>query len=587
MVLWLAIAGIVYAQSAPPDPGKKKKDQEEDELVVLSPFCISNSLGVTPGGMKSVAYSRELLELGMLPLPGEFAAEGLFSEYDLPLPAVDPGTKLLRITGAGKSAAIVGQPEVTHLVQIGFASSLTPENFKRDPLFLVLVLDVSGSMEPKLALLKKSAQTALARLHAGDAIAVVTFSEDARTEVAPVLYSPAAWAQVSAAIDAIAIRGSTSIEAGLRQGFGLAEAAPAGFAGRRRVMLITDEMPNVGATTPAAFMAQATDASLHGVGLTTIGVGIDFNADFVRRVSSVSGGNAYWFGEAEQMQSTLEKEFDLMVTEVAYDLKLQITPAKGFRVEKVYGVPGETYAKTAEGGIVIDVPTLFLSHNKGAIFLTLVADRKHAGQATLGRADLSYLLYGDKDPVTEAFEIRTVGRGDVPPGLSRGELLVSECEAIAAASTAFYDNNHLGQAAKLAEALRQQFDRTPDHALDPEAKLVKKVAEFLTAAEREPVLPAGSDGEMIELDETSLIGVWQATDEDETARLALLPGGHAVRIAAANKSYTVTQTEWSRSGLGQKANPDAMFRVDRSGLYLASAGPKGEKIRLKRVVGKR
>ena len=176
---------------------------------------------------------------------------------------------------------------------------------------------------------------------------------------------------------------------------------------------------------------------------------------------------------------------------------------------------------------------------------------------------------------------------DVPPGLSRGELLVSECEAIAAASTAFYDNNHLGQAAKLAEALRQQFDRTPDRALDPEAKLVKKVAEFLTAAEREPVLPAGSDGEMIELDETSLIGVWPATDEDETARLALLPGGHAVRIAAANKSYTVTQTEWSRSGLGQKANPDAMFRVDRSGLYLASAGPKGEKIRLKRVVGKR
>ena len=584
--IWLALAAFAFAQTAQPDPGKKKKkdEEEDDATVVLSPFTLGAAgagyLGVTPGGMKSVQFARELLDLGMLPQPGEFASEGLFSEYDLPLPVVDPGKKLLAIAGAGKRATIVGQPEVTHLVQIGFASGLKVEDFHREPLFLVLVLDVSGSMEPKLDLLKKTALTALAKLHPGDAVAVVSFSEDARTEVAPVLYGAGDWARVSATLGALAIRGGTNIEAGLTIGFGLAQNAPAGFAGRRRVMLITDEMPNIGATSPTAFMAQATEASLKGVGLTTIGVGLDFDANFVRRVSSVSGGNAYWFDDPADMAGTLDKDFDLMVTEVAYDLKLQITPAPGFKVAKVYGVPGDTFAPTPDGGIVMDVPTLFLSHNKGAIYVSLVADGRHVGTPVLARADLSYLLYGQKEPVTEAFEIRAVADSAVPPGLSRGELLVSECEAIAAASQAFYEDNRLARAGQLASALSEQFARHPDPVLAPEARLMAKVAAFLAAAEREPALPSGT----VVPDESDLIGVWEVSGEkEESGRWALLPGGHAVKIDQRRGERYLQVTEWSKQGIGKKGAPEAKFGRDRSGLFLARADKPDVKVRLKRV----
>ena len=67
--------------------------------------------------------------------------------------------------------------------------------------------------------------------------------------------------------------GSTYMEAGLTLGYELARESSRSFAGNTRVMLFTDERPNVGRTHKDSFMGMARDASQQGVGLTTIGVG--------------------------------------------------------------------------------------------------------------------------------------------------------------------------------------------------------------------------------------------------------------------------------------------------------------------------
>lgn len=604
-LLWFAMAvsvvGAVFAQTAsqgPDDEKKKKEKKESNETVVLSPFEVSNSvggysagatlagtrLGVTPGGMKDVNYARDLLSLGMLPLPGEFTAEGLFSEYDLPLPAVDAGDKLLRVTGAGKRATIVGQPDVTHLVQIGFSSSLTIEHFKRDPLFLVLVLDVSGSMEPKLDLLKQTAQTVLGKLHQGDAVAVVVFSDGARTVVTPALYDASGWEQVRTTVNGIAIEGGTNVEAGLRQGFELAKTPLPGFTGRRRVLLITDEQANIGATDPGSFMALATDASLAGVGLTTVGVGIDFNADFVRRVSSVSGGNAFWFGDPKQMAGTFEKDFDLMLTEVAFDMKLDIAPAPGFRIVKLYGVPGDSYAKRPDGGVTIDLPTLFFSRNRGAIFVSLAGDPAADAPALLGQVDLSYLPYGHQAPETERFEIRAVKERQAPLGLKRGELLVSEYEALEAASSAFYQNNRLDEAGELTAALQKKFAHGHDRELKKEGRLLEKVADFLADAEEVPEIT--NDVYLASTRSSPLVGVWTAQGEEHDGeRWVFLASGDAVILSGEGKDMEAAKFKWSRAGV-QSERGNLHFGVDQDGLFLAGNDRVDGKIRLRRWGGK-
>jgi len=80
------------------------------------------------------------------------------------------------------------------------------------------------------------------------------------------------------AIDAIQIEGSTAMEAGLAKGYEVAEAELARSRGKTRMMLFTDENPNVGNTHATGFMAQARAGSHKGIGLTTIGVGVHFDA---------------------------------------------------------------------------------------------------------------------------------------------------------------------------------------------------------------------------------------------------------------------------------------------------------------------
>lgn len=566
------------AQNAPaPTPDINNK--EEDNLVVLSPFCI----GVTPGGFKDVSYARDLLKLGLLPFPEEFTAEGLFSEHDLPLPNVGASTKLLQISGAGRRASILAQAEVTHLVQIGFASALTPETFKRDPLFLVLVLDVSGSMEQNLPLLKKSVQTILAKLREGDAVAIVSFSEDVQTVTPPVLVGRPGWENVLSQVNQIAIRGGTNIELGLQEGFALESKQPTDFVGRRRVLLITDAMPNIGETGPETFMALATNASLEGVGLTTIGLGLEFDAAFVRKVSSVSGGNAYWFADGEQMQKTLQGDFDFMVTELAFDLTMQVKPAHGLRISKVYGVPGDSYVIAPDGSLVMDVPTLFLSRNKGGIFVSLVgAPTAKSDRTVLGNVDLSYVLYGKHDAETEAFEIRALGEGETSAGLDRGELLVNEFEALSAAGRAFYHDNQLRVAHQLVDTLRQKFDRHSDPEMKAERQLLEKLSSFLAAAELEPKIQPKLYRSRADV--PPLVGVWLAQSEHDRSELWIfLQGGKGAAVSVDDKKVQLRDFEWSAKGISDSGLKVFDFGVDKEGLFLTG---DHQKIRLTRLADK-
>src|ERR1700712_1099818 len=85
--------------------------------------------------------------------------------------------------------------------------------------------------------------------------------------------------KVHAQIDQIGIGGSTNMEAGLKVGYQVAAGTAGGFHGTTRLMLFTDERPNVGATDKESFMGMARAGSKRGFGLTTVGVGTQFGAE--------------------------------------------------------------------------------------------------------------------------------------------------------------------------------------------------------------------------------------------------------------------------------------------------------------------
>ena len=153
----------------------------------------------------------------------------------------------------------------------------------------------------------------------------------------------------TAVVAGITSAGSTNMEEGLAVGFQLASSHK--FAGTTRVMLFTDERPNVGNTDAKSFMGMARDASRAGVGMTTVGVGVQFGAELATAVSSVRGGNLFFFADVGKMQKKFEDEFDTMVTELAYDLKLEVKPGSGLKIAGVYGIPGKAL-KWQDGGAI-------------------------------------------------------------------------------------------------------------------------------------------------------------------------------------------------------------------------------------------
>ena len=62
--------------------------------------------------------------------------------------------------------------------------------------------------------------------------------------------------------------------------------------------------------------------SREGVGLTTIGVGVQFGAELATRIGSVRGGNLYFIRDEPDVKQLFTGQLDYMVSELAHDLKL-------------------------------------------------------------------------------------------------------------------------------------------------------------------------------------------------------------------------------------------------------------------------
>ncbi|MDP2305610.1 MAG: VWA domain-containing protein [Pseudomonadota bacterium] len=436
------------------------------------------SMSATPGGAQDIRYFRDQVKAGAVPHPNVFTPEGLFSEHDLPVPGGAPCAQLLCPVGAAMPAQLTLQPDVRILAQLGFHTDIDAETFHRAPVNLVAVVDKSGSMSgAPLQTVKDSLHRIVDQLGPQDRLAIVLYGDRAHVFMAPT--SATEKANLHRQIDGIASAGSTALEDGLRVGFDLAHTSAKGFDGTTRVMLFTDERPNVGRTDAASFMGMAEAASRDGVGMTTIGVGTIFGAELATKVSSVRGGNLFFFPDASTMQAVFTKELDTMVTELAYDMALTVTPAPGLDLAGVYGLPGDAIAWGPDGSITMKVATLFPSKEEGGIYFGFAPEAgsvQRAG-APVATVSLSYSLRSGR---REGGSVTLTGTRSPPLGLTRGQLLVEEATVLKRATQLHLDENDTEGAYQLVRGLSATLHASNDASMDKERELVDTLLDTLT-----------------------------------------------------------------------------------------------------------
>ncbi|HEY7641149.1 MAG TPA: VWA domain-containing protein [Steroidobacteraceae bacterium] len=487
LALTLCCGGAAPAALAFPE--ERDRHDTVQEVIVTGSF-------VTQGGAKDVNYLRGEVEQSRIPHPDTFTAEGLISEHSVVIESSAPCAQVFCIVADSIEARLIAQPEARYLIGLGFATNVERDGWRRKPLNLVAVVDKSGSMNgPPLALVRSSLVAALDHLRDGDQLSIVLYGDRAHVHLDPILITAANRALVRERIAQIASAGSTAMEAGLQLGYEVARQSSKQFDGITRVMLFTDERPNVGNTHEFGFMTMAREASHDGIGLTTIGVGVQFDAELATTIGSVRGGNLFFMRDEDDVTQVFRDEFDFMVSELAHDLTISITPLPGYSISGIYGVPDQLMGWQNQRTVTVTLPTVFLSSKGGALFVALAKSREDANlpaRPVVDGAPLAtvQLQYTPESGALQSHRIDAFApAAQASDAMRLGHALIDEFTVLRRATTAHYSENDQELAYRLVHELAARLgsDRAAD--FDKERLLVYALEErfaFLSGHTNEP-----------------------------------------------------------------------------------------------------
>ncbi|HSI17327.1 MAG TPA: VWA domain-containing protein [Sphingomonas sp.] len=505
-------ASALAQQTPPPPPDQQDKDQTGDPSFA---DVVVTGMKVRQGGAQDIGHFRAIADDVGMPRPESLTAEGLMGEYDLTLPGKTACAQLFCVVAEAMPAALPGRASDKQFVGLGFTSNIDEHRWHRAPLDLIAVVDKSGSMDgTPLARVRASLRQVVGQMRDGDRLGIVLYGDTAAVYLPPTDIAEHRDA-VLAAIDGIRSAGSTDMESGLRVGYDTAFAEAPRFKGNTRLMLFTDEQPNVGRTDARSFIGMAEEASRRGIGLTTIGVGVQFDASLASKVSSARGGNLFFLGSDGDVKTVFEKQLDTMVSELAHDLHLTLTPATGWKISGVFGVPDGTMTEAPGGAVMLTVPTVFLSTNGGGIFATLAKaeDRADLPAATVNAGDPLVSVALDYRPATggPVASDNLVARADQAApsmALRQAQLLVDEYLTLRSATTVFHQRNDAKAAYALLSGLSGRLQSSGLSGMGKENKLV---GQMLTQA----AFYAGYAGETPKtLRHLAVVGKWEIVGAD-------------------------------------------------------------------------
>ncbi|MEU4721665.1 von Willebrand factor type A domain-containing protein [Nonomuraea dietziae] len=264
----------------------------------------------------SYGYARRTLEEGRWPEPAQVRPEEFVNSFrqDYAQPGDDGFT--VHVDGAR-------MPERnTAVLRVGLQTRAA-DTASRRPANLTFVVDVSGSMaEPgRLDLVKQALHTLVDQLAPGDQVSIVSFSDAARLVAS--MTPLTARADLHAAVDRLAVEGSTNLEDGLVTGY---EEAARAFrpAATNRVILLSDGLANTGSTAWQAILDRVKEHAGRQITLLSVGVGREYGDELMEQLADNGDGAAVYVSTAEQARQVFVERLPATLELRARDAKAQV-----------------------------------------------------------------------------------------------------------------------------------------------------------------------------------------------------------------------------------------------------------------------
>jgi Ca-activated chloride channel homolog len=225
--------------------------------------------------------------------------------------------------------------------QLAVALAVRGANPARAPLDLTLVIDRSGSMaaEGRMEYTRRGLRRLVENLQRGDRIDVVLFDDQVCAPIEGLVVGRDPLDPLLKVIERIKPRGSTDLDAGLREAYRIQTGRDAADTHGRnqRVVLITDAELNTGTVSPAVVAQVGEMLDQHDVRLSGIGVGRTFDDTVLDQLTERGRGAYVYLGSEAVVDRVFGVGFDSLVRTVAHDVQFGLDLPESLAIARFYG----------------------------------------------------------------------------------------------------------------------------------------------------------------------------------------------------------------------------------------------------------
>lgn len=359
-----------------------------------------------------------------------------------------------------------------------FYAELNAENMpdlrrQEVPLNLAIVIDRSGSMSgEKIVNARKAAKYIINQLGANDYVSIISYSS--QVELVHATSRVQNQQNILSKIDRIISSGGTNLMGGAQRGYDeVKRNYKTGYI--NRVLLLSDGQANEGITDPTQIQKIVRNQNnIHGISISTFGLGLDYNEDLMTAMAEHGSGNYYFIRDAYGIAQVFERELNGYKELIAQNVQMEIRIPDNIQVEQVYGQSYEMEGRK----IKVYIRDLFSKDRKG-----ILVRYKNMEQSSRNINFITKVTF--TDPSTEMpFDLKTSNELEFTN--SRRLYLENFNEWVSTQVTLYESNEQLELA--MREADKGNYEKAKQITVEnkmymqKKAPLVKKSEELQRAA---------------------------------------------------------------------------------------------------------